>query len=302
MLKFLLILIPFFLQAKITNYDIKPSSLKSSYYMQIKILDVKELDFDDMDEIKITELSALAYKNDTLYALSDRGYLYHFDLKLKHNKIKSLILKKAIKLKRKNKKNLRKKDSDSEGLVFLDDNLLISFEVNPRVELFSTTGIKIKNKKIKKILLNKKNYQSVNKALESVAYNKKYGIITAPEAPLKIEKKQFHTLYGKDKTYKFKADGKITALEFIDDDTIMVLERNFMKRYLRVVVTLSKVYLDRCKKRVCKSEVLAKFDSYDGWSIDNFEGLTKVGENRYLMISDDNNNIFQKTLLVLFEI
>ena len=64
-----------------------------------------------------------------------------------------------------------------------------------------------------------------------------------------------------------------------------------------------RVHLDRCnKKRVCQSELLAKLDSIKGWHIDNFEGLCKVGKNRYLMISDDNGSLFQKTLLVLFEI
>jgi hypothetical protein len=43
-------------------------------------------------------------------------------------------------------------------------------------------------------------------------------------------------------------------------------------------------------------------DSQKGWHIDNFEGLTKVGKNLYLMVSDDNESIFQKTLFVLFEL
>jgi hypothetical protein len=63
------------------------------------------------------------------------------------------------------------------------------------------------------------------------------------------------------------------------------------------------VDLNNCNKHhVCKSKYLAAFDSYKGWHIDNFEGLTKVGKNRFLMISDDNDSFFQKTLLVLFEI
>jgi len=66
---------------------------------------------------------------------------------------------------------------------------------------------------------------------------------------------------------------------------------------------LTKVHLDKCNAlRICKSETLAKLDSADGWRLDNSEGLTRVDKNRYLMVSDDNENIFQKTLLVLFEI
>ena len=39
-----------------------------------------------------------------------------------------------------------------------------------------------------------------------------------------------------------------------------------------------------------------------GWMIDNFEGLTRVAPHRYLMVSDDNDNFFQKTLLIYFEV
>lgn len=299
---FFFVFIHQFLQAQISDYDIKPITLQSSKYMNIKILDSKELSFDDMNGIKVSELSALAYKNNILYALGDKGYLYTFDINIKNNKIKKLILKKATKLKRKNKKVLKKADRDSEGLAFLNNDLLISFECNPRVVLFSTNGIKIKNKKIHKDLQKIKYYKNKNKALESVAYNKKHGLITAPEISLNVKKRAFHRLYTKNEIYKFKAQGNITALEFIDDDTILVLERHINKIYFRFVITISKVYLKGCKSKVCKSEVLAKLDSFDGWSIDNFEGLTKVGKNRYLMISDDNDNRFQKTLLVLFEI
>jgi hypothetical protein len=68
------------------------------------------------------------------------------------------------------------------------------------------------------------------------------------------------------------------------------------------VTSLVSVNLKKCKKGICKSKLLAKLDSFKGWHIDNFEGLTKVDKNRYLMVSDDNGNFFQKTLLVFFEV
>ena len=43
-------------------------------------------------------------------------------------------------------------------------------------------------------------------------------------------------------------------------------------------------------------------NSHKGWSVDNFEGLVRVGKNRSAMISDDNNNFFQRTLLIYFEV
>jgi len=47
---------------------------------------------------------------------------------------------------------------------------------------------------------------------------------------------------------------------------------------------------------------LAKMNSHKGWDVDNFEGLSRVGKNRYVMISDVNDNFYQKTLLIYFEV
>ena len=88
----------------------------------------------------------------------------------------------------------------------------------------------------------------------------------------------------------------------MDDGNILVLERSFTGLLNPFIVTLKKVYLDKCSKRVCKSEVLAKMNTHKGWSVDNFEGLAKVGNHRYIMVSDDNDNFFQKTLLIYFEV
>ena len=180
--------------------------------------------------------------------------------------------------------------------------MLVSFERKHRVELFSLNAVKIKKIKIHKSLRDSENYESKNKGLESVAYSKRYGVITAPELPLKHEKRKYHTLYSKDKTWKFKAEGSITALEFMDENRVLVLLREFNEFTRKRVITLREVNLNKCQKRVCESKILATFDSSDGWRIDNFEGLTKVDKNKYLIVSDDNGSFFQKTLLVLFEV
>ncbi len=289
------------MQAQLINYDIKPADLKSDRYMKIKILDAKEVTFDFNSGI--SELSALLYSNDILYALSDYGELYHFDIKFKDEKIKSLVLKDRFRLRNKNGKRLKKKKRDSEGLALVKNSLLISFEKKSRVDRFTLDGVKIKKQKIHKKLRDYSSYAGKNKGLEGVAYSKKYGIITAPEIPLKGKDKTIHTLYSKKDTWKFTASGSITSMTFMDDDNLLVLERKFDKHILRWIITLTKVSLKKCdKSRVCKQEVLASLDNTYGWKIDNFEGLTKISKNKYLMVSDDNDMFFQNTLLVYFEI
>ena len=289
--------------AKLLPYHIEPRGAVSEK-IGIKILDSKELKFKKLYGIKITEISALAYKApDILYGLSDRGFLYRFKISIKNNKIKKLKLKDAVKLRDKKYRVLDYKDRDSEGMAIFGDKLLISFERKARVESFSLNGVELKKQKINKLLRDLDNYQSKNKELEAVAYNDKYGIITAPELPLKGKGGKYHTLYTKKHRYKFSASGSITELEFIDENSILVLQRDFNYITRRRITTLTVVYLNECyKHHICKSKELAKLDSARGWHIDNFEGLTKVGDNRFLMVSDDNDSFFQKTLLVLFEI
>ena len=286
--------------AGMTAFDIRPAAMQKNSYEKITILDSKRLEFDDITGVKISELSGLAYKNGLLYAVSDRGYLVLFRLRLERDKIKKLTFVHKYKLR---KKHSKIHHHDSEGLALKGNDLLISFEGKERVNLFTTKGVKIKKMPINTTLQKQKLYESKNKGLEGVAYNKKYGIITAPEEPLKNVDKKYHRLYSNINVYKFQAYGSITGLEFINKDNILVLLRRFNffppSRYSALV----KVDLSSCdKNRLCKSEELAAFDSNKGWNIDNFEGVTKVGKNRFLMVSDNNNNMFQKTLLVLFEI
>jgi hypothetical protein len=280
-------------------YELSPSGQSRS--SKIKILDTKVLEFKDLNGIKFEGISDLAYDEERgLYALSDFGRLFKLKLEIKHDKIESVSLQEAYVLKTKKGKKLTKKKSDAEGMVFSDEGLIVSFERHPKVSLFNLQGQKLKNFAINEDLIEIKNYQKKNKALEAVTLHPDFGIITSPEIPLKNEDDNYHKLYALNKTWTFKADYKITSMITLKDKNLLVLERNFS--YLRGYdVVLKKVDLNNCKK-ICESSVLAHLQSSQGWNLDNFEGLTQVGENLYLMVSDDNGSFLQKTLLVLFSI
>lgn len=297
MLFLYVILLTTALQAQFIKYDIKPKWLQSSNYMGITLLDVKEIFFDAT--YKFEEISALAYRDKTLYALNDKSHLFRFNLEIKNDKIKRLDLEKIIKLKDSDGEKLSKIDRDSEGMVVVGDKLLISFERNPRVTVYALNGERVKNLSLHKKLRDIDHYIAPNKALESLAYNRKHCLVTAPETPFRGSK--YHTLYAKDKSWRFKAHGNITALEFIDEDRILILERDF-NYFTRSRTAILSVVKLKSSKKVSKSKVIASFKSSDGWKLDNFEGLTRIDKNRFLVVSDDNDSLFQKTLLVLFKI
>jgi len=269
--------------------------LSASYSSTVKILDIYEYKNKD-----IRELSALAFDGEILYALSDYGEIHHFKVNIENKKIKLIKHIKSYKLKNKNNKVLKNKKRDSEGLVYKDKKLYISFERKHRVDIFSIDGRKIKKLKLNKELKDQKLFVGKNKGFEALGFNKKYGFIIAPEAPFK--KGDIHKLYTKNKTYKIKMNGYITALEFISKNKLLVLERDYNSLIRRQLITLSLVNLNNCDSDICRSEVLKVLDSYKDKNVDNFEGLTKIGKNLFLMVSDDNASKFQKTLFVLFEI
>lgn len=285
------------IQGKMIDYKITPDDFKEIKSKGINFLDAKELSFKNIDGLEIKEISALAYKNKILYALTDKGVLIHFDISIQNNKIQQIDIAKVFVLKDTDAQTLKKDYRDSEGLCFLGEDLLISFEKKHRIDLYTTSGIKIQNQTIHKDIEKIEKFRSKNKGLESVAYNEKYGVVTAPEKSLNTKDKKQHILYSKEQQWVIPASGSISALEFISKNKLMILERKVNDITLKRVVTVSRLNLKNSKHKV-----LAELSSKKGWKLDNFEGLTKVGNNKYLMISDDNDSLFQKTLLVLFEI
>ena len=269
--------------------------------------------YNHIDGIKFSEISDLAYsQNDhTLFMLSDRGKLFTFNAVFT-DKIEKLEPTASVKLTKKSGKKFKKWRNDSEGMT-LDDHarLLISFEEKAKIGWFHKNSDKfgqmIRKYTLPSELKNTKHYRSDNKSLEALAWHPAYGILTAAEWPLKKyskKKQSIYSLRGNKWHFKAEPEGKsaISAIEVMDDGNILVIERSFTGYLNPFVVTLKKIYLDRCSDKMCDTEVLLKMSTHKGWGVDNFEGLARVSANRYVMISDDNDNFFQKTLLIYFEV
>ena len=300
------------LYAEVRDINIAPA-LKNQRFMQIKILDQKELSLSSIDGIAFYGLSDLVYESSTqsLYMVGDRGMLYRFHA-LFSDKIESLVPEHAWMIKNKKSKIFKPWRRDTEGLVMdKKGRLLISFEGKAKIGWFHKNGSKIgtmiKEYRLPKCLKNGQNYRSSNKSLEALAYHPKFGILTATEWPLKRDDIKRQTIYAlSGKKWHFKAEPEtnsaVVAIEMMDDGNLLVMERSFSGLLSPFVITLKKVMLKSCTKGFCPHKVLAKMNSHKGWDVDNFEGLARIPTNRYVMVSDDNGNFFQKTLLLYFEV
>ncbi|MEH6456494.1 MAG: esterase-like activity of phytase family protein [Cocleimonas sp.] len=304
-------------KANADNYSITPDNINSRF-MRVNILSSFLVKSKTHDSLPITELSDLAWDEDEqlLYVVSDQGLLYHLKLDFTDRTLKTVDIIFATRLKKKRDIPFKGKFTDAEGLTLQngangkkgDSQLIISFENKPRIDKYSTSGHFISKVKIVKKLRKRKYFRGKNKALESVTLHPKFGVLTAAEQPLKENPLNQQTLYSSTgKEWHFAAskikNSSITALEVLPNGDVLILERAYNGLLSPIVISLRQLHITKCNNlKLCDTSLIAKFDTSDGWILDNFEGLTHIRDNQYLMVSDNNNNPFQKTILVLFEI
>ena len=292
----------------IQKHQLAPAFVKEGAYMGVKILDSKVLEIDKVDRMPFFGISDLAYdaKEDIFYALSDRAKLFTLDIEIKDKHIVAIKALSGKPLKDKNNRNLWGKYTDSEGLVYHDKRLFISFERAPRIISYTRDGTKPKTEQLPKILQDINHYQGRNDALEALTWLPNYGLVTTSEYPLRGTRKGYHDIFtqkGKHCAIKPVEKGMgITEFEAMADGNLLVLSRRFDFKSFSFQIALQKVFWENPKAGICESKVLFWMDSKEGWNIDNFEGLTHYKDNLYIMITDDNNNPFEKTIVTLFEI
>jgi len=301
--KFLFLLVPFFLYAGVSDWKLFNQKKE---FKHIKFLDAKVLHFNKISGEKFFGISALEYdkKTHTLYMLNDRSRLFQFRLNIEDKKIKELEPITACRLRNYHDKYFFLWQSDSEGISKRGEYFFVSFEGQyPRIKKFDKSCKQVGEAYLADKLKNYRNYKSKNKSLESLEYVKGYGLLTSPEYSLKKQKEGWHGIYNyKGEVCRFKnPDEKLAIVDFEKDnhDSLIALFRKLDLKNFGFVISLKRIKL---QKGECEVEELATLKSSECDAIDNFEGITKVGKNLYLMVSDDNDKFFEDTLLVLFEV
>ena len=277
----------------------------------IELLGVLELAPKAPDGTPVTGLSGLAWDADEqiLYALSDRGRLFHLRPRFREGRLESVDVVGSYRLRDAEGRKLRGTWRDSEDLALAnaangkkgDTALWISFEHHPRVILYSPKG-RIKNEvALPEPLRDIDNYASPNQALEALALHPDLGLVMAPEAGLKDDAAgtlSFFAQDGRRWTYRpASAPGSsVVALDTLPDGRFLVLERAFVSIFWPLVISFRTVGL--AENRQAVQTTLALLDTSRGWRLDNFEGLAHHEADRFFMVSDDNGNARQKTYLV----
>lgn len=282
-------------------------------YAEVKLLSQFTLPRMEVNGLTLSELSGLAWDQDEqlLYVVSDQGRIFHFKLKLEHEQITAVEPVFATALVDNKGKAIKLRDS--EGLFALNANngkkgdtqLIVSFEHGSRIYRMSPQGRQVGVVPLHKDLQNPKAYRSQNAMLESVAYHPKYGFLTAPERSLKGDPNNLQTIYSAKQKWSFLAypaeNSSVTGLEVLPDKSLLILERAWAGILQPMVISLRRVDLEACgKAKVCEVQDLGVYSSLI--QVDNFEGLTQIRDNLYLMVSDDGGRDLLRNQLSLFKV
>lgn len=284
----------------------------------IRFLGMLQLPNPTVDGMRFSQLSGLAWDNDDgiLYAISDKGFLFHLQPVFENGVLTGLKLLKAIHLRELGSgKPLKGTRADSEGLDILkghnghkgDAELIISFERFPRIVRYRPDGYAIGEYPLPAPLNDARMYQNSNKMLESVCADSKLGILTVPEAPLKGERQgvtHIFNLDGRSWIYPIPEGNRISALECLGNNRVLVLESNFtgLLGRLEVFLKLATLSPNASLMEPVPVETVAALDNGKKYQIDNFEGLARHRGNRFFIISDDNDLFIQRSLLMYFEL
>lgn len=267
---------------------------------------------------KPRELSGLAWDSDEgiLFAVSDDGLIVHLKPIFAGDLLTDLVLIAVHPLRDENGAPLTTIGGDGEGLVGHhmsngipgDAYLSVSFEEQPRIDDYSLDGRFIKRHQLPTILAERENYAGDNQELEALSFHPKYGFLTAPERPLRNSGTDFFTIYsltGESWHYPSldKNHSALVGMETAPNGNLLVLERRFASMFQPIIFAVRELSLSEPEIHEAKLvREIIQFNSSDGWKIDNFESIAHHEGQRYFVVSDDNESLFQKTLLLYFEI
>jgi hypothetical protein len=262
----------------------------------------------------IHELSALAWDADEerLYAVSDRGYLAHLRPRFVDGRLAGIEHLATHVLRDPGGQRLAPELRDAEGLVARgarngrrgDTELVVAFERTPRLMRYTPDGSPRGSEALPRELGEARHYRDRNSQLEGLTDSAAHGLVMVPERPLRNVPDAHVTLYAQDgHRWHFTpfdpAHAAMVALETTPAGDLLVLERRLRSIFQPIVFVLYRVTLTA---GAAAARELARFDNSAGWAVDNFEGLTWYAGSRYLMVSDDNGNPLQATILVCLDL
>jgi len=306
---------PRLLDLNATPYAICEKSESCPDSGKIRVLGTLMIPSRTVNGIRLAGLSGLGWDDDDgiLYAVSDLGSVFGLKPEFRNGQLANVRLASAASLiDPKTGKPVRYRRSDAEDIDVLngrngkkgDAELVISFEGEPRVARYRPDGTFIADVPLTAPLNDILQFR-YNRMFEALCIHPREGILVAPEEPLNTDRNVVRLYRTDAKSWILPPSrGSIVALDCLPNGDVLLMEREFSPLSFHIVLTLRRLKLSTPVPydQSIASEVIGVLDNKSGWRLDNFEGLARHRGNRFFMISDDNDTILQRTLLVYLEI
>lgn len=280
-----------------------PACALSAPAQTMTVHDQVEIASSPVGGVRPDELSGLAWDADEqlLYAISDKGRVFHFRLLLEGTRIRELTALHGAALTASDGTRAR---FNAEGLTLIDaDNgkrgdtqLLVTIENGQRLMRFTPQGRALGDVALPPPLADPDNYRGGNNGLEAVTLHLRHPLL-APQRALRGTPAQQHTLYAADgKTWSFERapGGEVKAIEALTGGALLVLERPGAGG-----ARLRRVELGACAGAATPCPVADLLDPGALDAADNHEGLARLSDRLFLIVSDNGKDRARPTRLVL---
>ena len=259
------------------------------------------------DKNKIArEISGIAWDEDEqiLYGISDDGYIVHMRLQINNNILQDIVVLSTHYLKDSNGQIRDAMHADAEGITLdnAENNIKGDTIINAvldkpmRAERFSNTGEYIGTLDLPKALSDTNLAHPIE--VNAIAGNMESGYYFLSKERVAYKN---HLLFSgstepNEVPLKNNTSINIVGADYIKNDGVYFLDRNYKSMLYPIIYCIRRI-----DDKMVVSDI-ACFNSKEGWQLDNFEGITHYRDKYFLIMSDDEESLFQKTLIVMFKI
>lgn len=277
--------------------------------LNVEVLGHRVLPQTELDGLKFAELSALAFdaESSALYGVSDKAILFRIGFAHDKGTITELTPQAGWRLLDEDGTAMKSAGFNPEGAhLRTDGGLLIVSENGPRAGLFDLQGKWLEAVELPQALRDPSLQRSEKDGLESLAEHPVHGLLSATEEPQAAEDREHHTIHaadGRSFSYDTADIGKtnIKSLSVDDAGRLLVLERHRvagseqLQPYLRLLDPAA------CTEGGDCATTKAGF-SLPGFEDADFEGMTALGDDLYLIVSDDKIDGAQRSVFAVLRV
>ncbi len=270
----------------------------------VQVLDTVVLTEATHPDLPLREVSALAWQDGVLLAVSDRNRLYRLTLGDDPGRLAPVLVS-TLRLADEAGERLRRRDFAAEGIALAGPALAILSEAPPQLALFDPQGRRVRVAHLAPDLADLSTLRDLRSGVEALADHPDLGLLVAPEEPLQGQRRRTHVIYGEGGpllAFHTDAEGRtrIKAMETLPDGRILVLERDRLddgtiQPFLRLIDPATCPVTAPCTVAAWPLALPTPADA-------DFEGLAWLGDGRLLIASDDRTEQGPRTVLALLSL